>query len=222
MTDLISFVQSTAGSTSNTAGSAATLAENFDTFLTLLTAQMQNQDPLEPLDASEFTNQLVQFSGVEQQIQSNEALNTLIASNQSTAGAALSGYLGQLAEIDSAGAGFYGDDVTWNYRLGSDATKATLSISDSKGEVVWSQDAELTAGEHAFTWDGTMLDGETAATDNVYYASVTATNADGDSVPTGVGLLARVTGIDLSYGEPALATTAGIYGYSDLLRVSQN
>ena len=93
MTNAISFVPAPAATSASTSASAATsLASNFDTFLTILTAQIQNQDPLAPMDSSKFTEQLVQFSGVEQQIKSNSQLETLVKATNSNAGAALSGY----------------------------------------------------------------------------------------------------------------------------------
>ena len=63
----------------STLNSSAQLAEDFDSFLQLLTTQLQNQDPLSPLDTNEFTSQLVQFAGVEQQINVNQKLNSLVS-----------------------------------------------------------------------------------------------------------------------------------------------
>ena len=114
MTDLISFVTSS-GTTAPSSGSDLSgLADNFDTFLTLLTTQMQNQDPLAPLDSTEFTNQLVQFSSVEQQIKTNESITSLVAASNASTGASLSGYLGQTAQLNSTGSGYYGDEASWS------------------------------------------------------------------------------------------------------------
>src|SRR5450432_3062771 len=100
MTDMISFVAPPAAA-SSAPNAGAELSGNFDTFLKILTAQIQNQDPLQPMDSAQFTQQLVQFSGVEQQIKANTSLDKLLTASQSTAGASLSGYLGQTAEINS-------------------------------------------------------------------------------------------------------------------------
>ena len=222
MSDLISFVNQSAGAASNAANSRTSLASDFDTFLTLLTAQLQNQDPLEPTDATEFTNQLVQFSGVEQQIETNSSLENLLAANNSATGAAMSNYLGQQVEIESQGGGFHGEDITWRYSISADAAEAKIIIRDANGEIVFSQDAEKDAGSYEFTWDGTLNDGTTAAQDQVYYTSVTATNADEEAISTTSRLLTRVTGVDLSYDSPAITTSAGIFSYSDILRVTQS
>src|SRR5919112_3505074 len=72
------------GVPTTSAANNATLAKNFDTFLSLLTTQLKNQNPLEPLDTNQFTQQLVQFAGVEQQIKSNETLNSLLTSSKSS------------------------------------------------------------------------------------------------------------------------------------------
>ena len=69
---MVDAVSSFVSNQTNVSNSSSQLAENFDTFLSLLTAQLQNQDPLEPVDSTQFTQQLVQFSGVEQQIQTNQ------------------------------------------------------------------------------------------------------------------------------------------------------
>ncbi|WP_018995827.1 flagellar hook assembly protein FlgD [Hirschia maritima] len=222
MSDLISFVNQSAGAASNAANSRTSLASDFDTFLTLLTAQLQNQDPLEPTDATEFTNQLVQFSGVEQQIETNSALENLLASNNSATGAAMANYLGQQVEINSQGGGFHGEDVNWRYSISSEASSATITVKDAKGQIVYSQPAETDAGTHEFVWDGTLNDGTKAAQDQVYYTSVTATNADEESISTTTRLLTRVTGVDLSHDSPAITTSAGIFSYSDILRVTQS
>ena len=70
----------TGSSTTNKTSSTATsgIADNFQTFLTLLTTQLQHQNPLDPLDTNQFTAQLVQFAGVEQQLKSNDQLKSLI------------------------------------------------------------------------------------------------------------------------------------------------
>ena len=222
MTDLISFVQNTSQSGTNAATSQARLTDNFDTFLTLLTSQMQNQDPLEPLDSSEFTNQLVQFSGVEQQIETNKSLEQMLAATQASTGASLSGYLGQEVELNSAGSGFHGDPITWRYRLQSDAAEATITIKDKTGAVLWTEDADQTAGAHDFTWDGTLKNGGKAAEDEVYYAEITATSADEQDVATSTTVVTKVTGLDLSFGDPAVTTTAGVFSYTDILRVTQS
>src|SRR5687768_11921275 len=84
-----------ASSTSKVAASRATIADNFDTFLNILTTQLKNQNPLDPLDTNQFTQQLVQFTGVEQQLKTNEFLETLMLSTQNTAKSEAVSYIGK-------------------------------------------------------------------------------------------------------------------------------
>ncbi len=220
MTDAISFVPTpSASSGSGAAASAASLADNFDTFLTILTAQIQNQDPLEPMDSSKFTEQLVQFSGVEQQIKANSQLESLLKATYSSAGAALSGYLGQQAEIDSAGAQFTGEPVTWRYTLPSDAAKTTITVTDASGKVVYSRPGELAAGTHGFEWNGELNNGKTADEGQPYWINVVAEDANAKSITPVHSLITTVTGVDLTYGEPALTTPAGVFAYADIKRL---
>jgi flagellar basal-body rod modification protein FlgD len=220
MTDAISFVPTpAAASGSNAATSAAALADNFDTFLTILTAQIQNQDPLEPMDSSKFTEQLVQFSGVEQQIKVNTQLETLIKATTANAGASLSGYLGQTAEIDSSGAQYSGDEVHWRYTLPSDAAKTTITVTDASGKVLYSKAGDLSAGSHEFEWNGDLNAGGTAPEGKPYWINVVAEDANGATIKPMHTLVTTISGVDLTYGEPALTTPAGIFAYSDIKRL---
>lgn len=223
MTDAISFVPtSPAGGGANPGASMNALADNFDTFLTILTAQIQNQDPLEPMDSSKFTEQLVQFSGVEQQIKSNKQLEELLAATYSSAGAALSGYLGQQAEIATAGAQFTGDPISWKYALPADAAKATITVTDASGKVLFSKKVEgdgLKAGSHDFEWDGKLTGGATADEGEPYWINVVAEDANAKSLTPQHSLVTTITGVDLTYGEPALTTPAGIFAYADIKRL---
>lgn len=220
MTNAISFVPASNASTgANTAASQASLTNNFDTFLTILTAQIQNQDPLEPMDSSKFTEQLVQFSGVEQQIKSNKQLEELLAATYSSAGAALSGYLGQQAEIDTAGAQFTGEPINWRYTLPSDAAKTTITVTDAAGRVLYSKTGELAAGTHDFEWDGKLNNGKTAEDGQPYWISVIAEDANAKPITPAHSIVTTITGVDLTYGEPALTTPAGVYAYADIKRL---
>ena len=220
MTNAISFVPTPATNAgAGAAASQASLADNFDTFLTILTAQIQNQDPLEPMDSSKFTDQLVQFSGVEQQIKSNKQLEQLLVATTSNAGAALSGYLGQQAEIDTAGAQFTGEPINWRYDLPSDAAKTTITVTDASGRVLYSKSGEAAAGTHEFEWDGKLNNGKTADEGQPYWISVIAEDANARSITPAHSLVTTITGVDLTYGEPALTTPAGVYAYADIKRL---
>src|SRR3954469_24753121 len=93
---------SSSSSSSSTTGSATTtgLANNFQTFLTLLTTQLQNQNPLDPLDTNQFTQQLVQFAQVEQQLKSNDQLSSLVALQKTAQSSQALNFVGKTAVVD--------------------------------------------------------------------------------------------------------------------------
>src|SRR3954466_3300307 len=107
--------------TSSTALPAATpdsmkqLSGNFSTFLTLLTTQLKNQDPTSPMDSNAFTQQLVMYSQVEQQIDTNTNLKSLISQGSSSAAAVTTGYLGKKVSIVNGSAALIGGNATWTY-----------------------------------------------------------------------------------------------------------
>jgi len=202
MTTAVTSTTSTA-STSSTSSDRTTLATNFQTFLTLLTTQLQNQDPTSPMDSNEFTQQLVMYSQVEQQISTNDKLDSLISlsSNQSTS-LAMS-YLGHDVTM-SDGTGELADGTaTWTYSLDNSAASTTLTIKDSSGNVVYSTTGDTSSGTHTYTWDGTDTSGGTQS-DGLYTLTVTSTSSSGTSVTTSVASTATVTGVDLSGSSPQL------------------
>ncbi len=221
MRDLVSFVPPATSTGQSAAASASTLADNFDTFLTILTAQIQNQDPLEPLDSTQFTEQLVQFSGVEQQIRTNQSMEALIAATRANAGASLSGYLGSTAEVDASGAAFNGEPINWRFALPRDAQSSRITVTNADGDVLYSQDAPKTAGAHDFVWNGQLTGGATAPP-GPYYLNVVASDAENERIEVDHSVMAHITGIDLTHGEPALTTSNGVYAYSDIRRFVSN
>lgn len=140
---------------SEAAQDRVSLGQDFDQFLRLLTTQLQNQDPLSPMDSTEFTNQLVQFSNVEQAIKQNDSLEKLLAMQTLNLTALGVSFIGKDVEI--TGNTFEKADtgsVAFSYQIPADAVSATMSIIDDNGNVVYTQNAEKSAGRHDFTWDG--------------------------------------------------------------------
>ncbi|MEQ9642703.1 MAG: flagellar hook assembly protein FlgD [Alphaproteobacteria bacterium] len=144
-----------AAAISDAAGARKSLAGNFDTFLTLLTTQLRNQDPLDPLDSNEFTQQLVQFTSVEQQIAANENLEKILAAMQVDQTSTALGFIGKQVDADLAANGLAEDGAaTWLYTLPSNAERVVLTIADADGKLVYAGEGEKLAGNHDFTWDG--------------------------------------------------------------------
>ena len=189
--------------TSAATRSESQLAANFDTFLILLTAQLKNQDPLEPMDSNQFTQQLVQFSQVEQQINSNKNLESLIALTKARSAADAVSYLGKTLTLTDGMAALMGGEANWAYSLENDATTATLTIRDMHGDVVYSAPAEISAGLHSFTWDGIGSGGVTLPP-GPYQLLVTARTNDSGPIGTRVASQGVISEVDLTGSEPIL------------------
>lgn len=183
------------------AGAAQTqLTDDFDDFLTLLTTQLQNQDPLEPMDSSEFTNQLVQFSSVEQQIATNQNLEALLNASTLQGDSALLGYLGKTVVAETNTAALSSDGASWLYDIGADAESTTLTIRDLNGRLVAQVDGSTAAGIHELQWDGTDLGGQ-ALPDGLYQLTIEAQTAAGSAIATTSYARGIATEVDRTGGQ---------------------
>ena len=196
-----SATQSNAQSNSNR--SLTGLADNLDNFLTILTTQLQHQDPLSPLDTHEFTNQLVLFAGVEQDIQGNSSLEKLIALQQNNVAVGAVSYIGQ--NIDATGQTnmLRNGEAKYAYTLPGNAKSATLQISDASGKTILVTPAQTTAGRHEFTWDGKDSLGNLAP-EGPYSITVLATDAADQPIPVSYSVSGRVTGVEMTNGDATL------------------
>ena len=184
----------------NGVSGAAGLAETFDNFLQLLTTQLQYQDPLSPVDSNEFTNQLVQFSAVEQAIQTNSKLDKLIALQSGNQLSEAVAYIGKTIKTESSQFWLEDGNATLLYGLGGNAQQTTITIVDESGATVRVLSGETGAGLHEVTWDGTDGSG-TALPDGVYTVLANAIDAEGDAVTVATGFYGRVTGIEMQDGQ---------------------
>ncbi len=210
---------SAAAAAASTNTARTSLASNMETFLTLLTAQLKNQDPLSPLDSNEFTAQLTQMTGVEQQLLTNNLLTSLLSAQQSGALTGTAGYIGKDVTAVWAADQLTDGKASWSYELGAAATSATLSVVDSAGKTVWTGDAPaLTTGTHDFTWDGTTTAGGKAADGGVYTLKVTAKSGS-NTVTSQVLTRGQVTGVELYDGTPYLNVGNSIVPLSAVIAV---
>ena len=191
-----------AASTNSTATNQ--LSGNMSEFLQLLTTQLQNQDPMNPMDSTAFTQQLVEYSQVEQQINTNSDLTTLngIALNQSLSLAL--GYVGKQITYDSSDMNFDGTNpVTINYNLPTTSASNIANIYDSSGSLVDTQALPNTAGTNNFTWNGTLTDGGTAPA-GTYSVGIQATDTTGNAETVDTAVTGAVTGVESQDGVPYL------------------
>src|SRR5882757_5224195 len=132
-------------SLTSTAGS--TLAGNFQTFLTLLTTQLQNQNPLDPLDTNQFTQQLVQFAGVEQQLKTNDQLTTLVSLQQTAQSTQALGFVGKTAVVDGSTTALKNGSATWELSVPTNSN-VNISITNSTGQTVFTGAFGVNAGNN--------------------------------------------------------------------------
>jgi flagellar basal-body rod modification protein FlgD len=206
-------------SSSSTSTARATIADNFDTFLSILTTQLKNQNPLDPLDTNQFTQQLVQFSGVEQQLKTNEFLETLMLAGQNTAKSDAVSYIGK--EVTSSGKTGEltdSDAVFWAYSADANAANATVTIKDANGQVVYSETGPLNSGPGTFRWDGIGGDGN-AKPNGIYTIDIKGNDANGRAVNISTASIGVVTAVDFTGNVPILSVGSRRIAITDVTDV---
>ena len=141
-------------SSSGTSSAAATnalantqIAGNFQSFLQLLTTQLQNQNPLSPLDTNQFTQQLVEFAGVQQQLNTNDSLATLVSLQQTAQSTQALGFVGKTAVVNGSTATMTNSTATWQLSVPT-ASTVTINITNSTGQTVFTQNYAVAAGNN--------------------------------------------------------------------------
>lgn len=199
------------------------MATNFETFLSLLTAQLKNQDPLAPVDSNQFTSQLTQMSGVEQQLLTNDLLTSLLAAQQGGGLSGAANYIGKDATAAWAANKLVAGQATWSYELGADAAQSTLQVLDGSGRVVWSGDApDRSAGVHDFTWNGQTTGGGQLTDGGVYTLKITAKSGNDTPIDSQVLIRGRVSGVELYDGEPYLTVGNSILPLSTMIALQEH
>ncbi|MBV8923808.1 MAG: flagellar biosynthesis protein FlgD [Bradyrhizobium sp.] len=208
---------SSSSSSSSSMNSLAnqTIAGNFQTFLTLLTTQLQNQNPLDPLDTNQFTQQLVEFAGVQQQLQTNDSLSTLVSLQQSEQASQALQYVGKTAVVSGNTAALTNSSATWELNVPSNAT-VNISIASSTGQTVYSGNFSANAGNNQpFTWNGQGSDG-TQLPDGLYTLTATAKDSNGNNVAITTEVGGTVNSVDLTQSPPLLSINGQSYTLSQV------
>lgn len=192
----------TASSAAKTATAAAGIANNFNEFLTLLTTQLQNQNPLSPLDTNQFTQQLVMFAQVEQQLNANDSLSTLVSLQQSSQSTQALSFVGQTVTLNGTTATLSNGSAGWTLNSPS-AGNASISVMSSTGQTVFSGNYTIGSGTQNFNWNGTGNDGTTWP-DGKYTISVTAKDSAGNPIAVSTQVVGKVSSVDLTKNPPLL------------------
>jgi flagellar basal-body rod modification protein FlgD len=191
------------GTKSSTSGSKTSIAGNFDAFLTLLTTQLKNQSPLEPLNTNDFTQQLVQFASVEQQIKSNDTLTALLISAKTSTISNAASFVGAKITADGSTSPRDAKGASWFLNFPRAASEAVITIKDANGSVVATDRKQFEAGPQVYTWDGRNSAGQPTPDGN-YTISVTARDTTGQQMSVGTEISGLVDGVDLSGPSPVL------------------
>ena len=219
-------IQPTAGATTGAAATPPGLfgqsGADFTMFLKLLTTQMQNQDPLDPMDTSQYTQQLVQYSQVEQSLQQTGVLKDILARLSGSDMAQASGLIGREVEFDSAVAGLPASGpASWSWSLPRTAGSIQAEIVDSSGKTVATRTIDPATASGEFRWDGLRADGSRAP-EGGYVLKLTATDPAGAALPATVHSLGRVQDVLQSGGELWLGIGGVSLPISDVVRVAAN
>lgn len=189
----------------DTAATTSSTASSIDSteFLMLMVEQLQNQDPTEPADTSQYISQMVDYANFETSSEVSDQIadiNTTLAGLMNAQGM---GYIGQTVEATGNTTSLQDGAAEWAYTLDSEAENVTVNIYNEDGALVYSQDGETDAGAHSFTWDGVTTGGEQLEDGGQYTIEVEAMDAAGEEISGYTTIVGKVTAVDTS-GDAAV------------------
>lgn len=190
--------------------SKAALGADYENFLKLLVAQIQNQDPLAPMDSSTFVSQLAQLSQVEQSIQSNKNLELIVDRIGGVAAFNDLGLIGRTVRLETDAIDLRGGSAPFAYQLDKPAVRADIEVIGANGETLyrtWQHNLGAVT-EQTLAWNG-VTEAGTAAPDGPYRVRVTAIDRDGNPVGVRVSGSALVTEVRFSDGQASLLLATG-------------
>lgn len=208
--DITSLTSSNTTNTS-TSGTTSALSADFQTFLTMLTVQMQNQDPLNPVDSSDYAVQLATFSGVEQQVQTNSLLSEIQALFGTSGLVQMADWVGKEVRVAASGQ-YEGDPVSVSFSVPTIADHSEVIVQDQSGMEIARFDVSVT--EDSFDWDGTTADGTVAAHGLYDFFVVSSSNGEVIEVEQ-AEIYAGVTEVQSQNGTNILILDGGIYVPAD-------
>jgi flagellar basal-body rod modification protein FlgD len=215
--------QSSSSSSSSSASSSNALASqqiagNFQSFLQLLTTQLQNQNPLSPLDTNQFTQQLVEFAGVQEQLNTNDSLATLVSLQQTAQATQALTFVGKTAIVNGNTATMSNSQATWELTVPSNSN-VNISIANSSGQTVYTATVPENAGSQPFKWNGIGSDG-TQWPDGTYTLTASTTDSSGNSVGVTTQVAGTVSGVNLTQTPPLLMINGQSYTINQIQSIS--
>jgi flagellar basal-body rod modification protein FlgD len=171
---------------------------------------------MDPLDTNQFTQQLVQFAGIEQQLRSNDQLKSLVEIEKSAQATQALVYVGNKVAVDGSKAVF-DKSATWNFQSDKDTT-ATITITSSTGQTAFTGNFSLKKGDSSFVWDGKGNDGVQFPA-GTYTLTATGKDSTGNSVAISTEVVGVVDSVDLTASPPLLSIGGQNYTTDKIKRV---
>jgi flagellar basal-body rod modification protein FlgD len=214
-TTKVSSSSSSSSAAATNAMASQQIAGNFQSFLQLLTTLLKNHNPLDPLDTNQFTQQLVEFAGVQQQLNTNDSLATLVSLNQTSEATAALNYVGKTAVVSGSTAALTNSEATWQVSVPT-ASTLTINIANSSGQNVFTGTYNASAGNNQpFQWNGQGTDG-TQYPDGNYTMTATGKDAGGNTVAITTAIEGTVNSVDLTQSPPLLSIGGQTYTVSQI------
>ncbi len=213
---------SSASGASSSGSSALSFTSNFNTFLTLLTTQLQNQDPLSPMDTNTFTQQLVSFSEVEQQIDTNNNLQNLIQLQTTNESISALPLVGQQIEYNSPTAPLENGQASFSYSLPSTAAQSALVVTDSSGNVIYNTAGQTAQGTYSFVWNGQNNAGQQMPNGGAYTLQVVAADASKNPITATVQSIGTVNSVAVTNSQATFDVNGISVPMSELVTVNPN
>ena len=183
---------------------ASGLSEDFDTFLQLLTAQIRNQDPLAPLDSTQFVEQLATFSSLEQQVETNNTLTSIASMIGDLHAALATEWLGQEVAVTSKHVAYDGGEVEFEISPSYSYDEAVLTVSNSNNQIVWQE--ALDASKERHSWNGSVQDPSLSGGNGVYQFQVDLFSQGQLVARTDPEIVSKITTLANDNGQLKLGT----------------
>jgi len=214
---------STSTGKTSAASSQDQLSSDINFFLKMLTTQLQNQDPTAPLDTNQFTQQIAQYSGVQQQVVTNANLEKLLAANKQSSVTTAVGYIGKEIEIEGNTGFVSGGQGAFSYILPKAANEVELTIKNSAGTIVFRGQGNTQAGRNIAVWDGINYANGQREPDGIYTIEVEASDISGAAIIAETRGVAVVNGVETGTDGSVLLGIGGnrYVSFDDVLAVRQ-
>jgi len=182
---------------------------------------LEHQDPLDPVDTTEFTNQLISYSSLEQLMNINSSLEDVLSAITTSTTLSSSQYVGSTVEVNSSSTALQEGTAEWNYIVTDDASSAVLQVSNADGDVLYSQTlTNVTAGTYDLSISADEL-GTNLTDGSLYTLNIVATDSSGDTVDTSAYGVVRVDKVQVSGDTTSLTAGDLTFTSDDILSYTQ-